>query len=170
MTLLLRNVNALYCRTRDSLFLVLGCSQKESIYEEEYLITSLFHFTSFHFTHVGGSVHRCGWRPLAFLSPSFGLRNFHPEESTPSSLSARSAKSFRSRMISKAVVLSVLLLLSALLLLSSLLFLVDDEFEGILYFKLLATRFAFNMFTQHTRRQTNMERPFGGGLDFELFL
>ena len=73
-------------------------------------------------------------------------------------------------MISKAVVLSVLLLLSALLLLSSLLFLVDDEFEGILYFKLLATRFAFNMFTHHTRRQTNMERPFGGGLDFELFL
>lgn len=72
-------------------------------------------------------------------------------------------------MISKAVVVAVLLLLSALLLLSSLLFL-DDEFEGILYFKLLATRFTFNMFTQHTRRQTNMERPFGGGLDFELFL
>lgn len=51
--------------------------------------------------HSGGSVHRCGWRPLA--SPS-GLRNFHRLESTPSSRSARSAKSFKSRMISEAVV------------------------------------------------------------------
>jgi len=32
------------------------------------------------------------------------LRNFHRLESTPSSRSARSAKSFKSRMISEAVV------------------------------------------------------------------
>lgn len=116
-------------------------------------------------THFGGSLHRCGWRP--FASPS-GLTNFHSLESTPSSRSACSANSFKSRIISAPLLLPPLLVSSFLLVL--LLFFLDKDEEDILYFKLLEMRLAFNMFTQHTRRQTNTERPFGGRLDFDLCL